>query len=363
MAMPLAPRLERRRYGALPDDRPVELFVLRAGRLELRAITYGAIITELRVPDRDGRLDDVVLGHDALDGYLHHSPYFGAVIGRCANRIARSRFTLDGATYQLDRNDGEHHLHGGHRGFDKVLWSAAGVERPDAVGVSFTYTSEDGEAGYPGILRARVDYLLTTRDELVVDYHATTDRATIVGLTQHSYFNLGGRSSRDILAHELTIHADRFTPVDASLIPTGALSAVADTPFDFRQPAAIGGRIDLPDAQLGHAGGYDHNFVLGSQAGDAGADGLRHAARVREPSSGRVMDLHTTEPGLQFYSGNFLDGTIRGKEGRTYAHRGGFCLEAQHFPDATNHPGFPSVVLRPAEAYRSRTVFSFSVDP
>jgi aldose 1-epimerase len=356
----VAPRVERRRYGALPDGRAVDLFVLRAGALELRAITYGGIITELRVPDRDGRVEDVVLGHDALDGYLRHSPYFGALVGRCANRIANGRFTLDGTTYQLDRNDGRHHLHGGHRGFDKVLWTGTELDRDGAAGVSFTYTSVDGDERYPGTVQARVDYVLSSRGELVVEYRATTDRPTIVNLSQHSYFNLGGRSTRDVLGHELTIHADHFTPVDETLVPTGVIAPVAGTPFDFREPTPIGARIDAPDAQLRHAGGYDHNFVLSRRAAEA--NGLRPAARVREPTSGRVLDVHTTEPGLQLYSGNFLDGSIRGKEGRAYAHRGGFCLESQHFPDSPNHDDFPSVVLRPSEEYRSRTVFTFGVE-
>jgi aldose 1-epimerase len=355
-----APRVDRRPYGVLPDGRAVDLFALRAGSLEVCAITYGGIITELRTPDRQGREEDVVLGHDTLEGYLRHSPYFGALIGRCANRIAHGRFALDGITHQLGRNDGEHHLHGGHLGFDKVLWVGTEFERDREAGVSFTHTSESGDEGYPGTLQARVDYTLTSRGELVMEYRATTDRPTIVNLTQHSYFNLGGGEARDILAHELTIHAHHFTPVDEALLPTGAIAPIAHTPFDFRLSTAIGARIGAPHAQLRHAGGYDHNFVLAGEAETR--DGLRRAARVRDPASGRVLDVHTSEPGLQFYSGNFLDGSIHGKQGRAYTYRSGFCLEPQHFPDSPNRDGFPSVILRPAEEYRSRTVFTFSVD-
>ena len=358
-ALPEAvPSVQREPWGSLPDGRPVEQITLRAGVLELRVITYGAIIVSLRVPDRDGAQDDVVLGHDKLEGYLTDSPYFGALIGRVANRIAHARFSLDGVTYRLPQNDGEQHLHGGVRGFDKVLWAATSYARASGAGVALEYTSPDGDQGYPGTLQTRVEYRLTREGELEIEYSATTDRTTVVNLTQHSYFNLGGARSNDILAHELTIHAERFTPVDDRLIPTGAMAAVGGTPFDFRTPRRIGARIAESDDQLRFAGGYDHNFVLRSRNGGD----LTHALRVAEPLTGRTLDVYTTEPGLQFYSGNFLDGSIRGKGGRRYEHRAGFCIETQHFPDSPNQVGFPSVVLQPGQRYHSHTVLAFGVD-
>jgi aldose 1-epimerase len=350
-------RVARAPFGVTRDGRPVDAYTLTNARgLELRAITYGGIIASLQTPDRAGRLDDVVLGFDSLDGYLSDSPYFGAIVGRYANRIAGGRFTLDGRTYELAANEGPHHLHGGMRGFDKVVWDAQPFDGPRGACVVLTYTSPDGEEGYPGTLTARVTYALTDRNELVVDYHATTDRATHVNLSQHTYFNLAG--ARDVLDHELTINATRYTPVDATLIPTGELAPVERTPLDFRTPAALGARIDQPHEQLRNGRGYDHNFVL-----DRGGGALAHAARVTEPDTGRVLDVHTTEPGLQLYSGNFLarpgsDG-IRGKSGRVYGARSGFTLETQHFPDSPNKPHFPSTVLRPHAEYRSRTVFAF----
>jgi aldose 1-epimerase len=353
----VGPTVARAPFGAIGGV-VVDQVTIQVGAVTLRAIDYGGIIVGLDVPDRDGRSADVVLGHDTLEGYVEHSPYFGAIIGRYGNRIAGGRFTLDGRQYQLARNDGEQHLHGGARGFDKALWSMATFEREHDAGVTFALTSPDGDEGYPGRLQAQVTYTLTAQRELVVDYLATTDHATIVNLTQHSYFDLSAGES-DVLSHELTIDAGRFTPVDATLIPTGELAPVAGTPFDFRSPAPIGARIDVPHAQLRFAGGYDHNFVLERPPSSRA---LAHAARVREPGSGRVLDVHTTEPGLQFYSGNFLDGTIRGKHGRVYGHRSGLCLETQHFPDSPNKPQFPTVVLRPGEELRSRTVFTFSVD-
>jgi aldose 1-epimerase len=337
----------------------VEAFTLtNANGIELRTISYGAIITSLRLPDRAGRLDDVVLGYDSLEGYLRDSPYFGAVVGRYGNRIAKGRFTLDGTAYRLATNNGPNHLHGGNRGFDKVVWQAEPLQNDSGVGVTFTYTSPDGEEGYPGTLLARVSYTLTDRDELVVEYHATTDQATPVNLTQHTYFNLAGDGRGDILGHELLINADSFTPVDSTLIPTGSMAPVDGTPFDFRTPTAIGARIGADDQQLRFGGGYDHNFVL--QQEDAA---IGRAARVVEPSTGRTLDIYTTEPGLQFYSGNFLDGTITGKGGRVYHHRYGLCLETQHYPDSPNQPQFPSTVLRPGQEYRSRTVLVFGVQP
>jgi aldose 1-epimerase len=326
--------------------------------MELRVINYGGIILSLQVPDRNGRFEDVVLGYDSLADYERTSPYFGAIIGRYGNRIARGRFTLDGRTYALATNNGPNHLHGGAKGFDKVIWDVTPFERGDLVGLVFRYTSPDGEEGYPGTLQATVTYTLTDRNELIFDYHATTDRATPVNLTQHSYFNLAGdaKGGGDILGHVLTLNADRFTPVTSTLIPTGEIRSVAGSPFDFRAPTAIGARIAQDDEQLRFGRGYDHNFVL-----NTGSDTL--AARVYEPSSGRVMEVSTTEPGLQFYSGNFLDGTLRGKYGVVYRHRYGFAMETQHYPDSPNKPGFPSTILRPGEQYRSRTIYKFTVQP
>jgi galactose mutarotase-like enzyme len=358
------PSVTRTPFGHLPDGSAVELFTLSNGHgMQLAAMTYGGIIVSLRVPDRAGRPGDVVLGYDSLGGYLKSSPYFGAIVGRYGNRIARGQFTLAGKTYRLATNNGPNHLHGGVRGFDKVLWSAELFERGDSVGIVFRHTSPDGDEGYPGTLTASVTYTLTAGNEVIVDYQATTDQPTPVNLTQHSYFNLSGGDGgeQDILGHELTIDADAFTPVDSTLIPTGAIAPVAGTPLDFRTPTAIGARIDQPDEQLRDGKGYDHNFVL--KRGDVGAwgSGLAHAAQLFEPSSGRVLDIYTTEPGLQFYSGNFLDGSITGKGGRVYRYRSGLCLETQHFPDSPNHPNFPSTILRPGEEYRSRTVWRFSL--
>jgi aldose 1-epimerase len=351
-----APSVSRAPFGMLNDGTPIERYDLRAGAFNFQAITYGATLTALRAPDRAGQDGDVVLGFDTLDEYVANSPYFGALIGRCSNRIALGRFSLDGQPHQLSTNDGVNHLHGGVRGFDKVVWNAAALPRANGAGVAFTRTSPDGEEGYPGTLHARVDYLLSEHGELTIDYSATTDRPTIVNLTQHMYLDLSAGAAADIRDHVLMIEADRFTPVDADLIVTGAIRHVAGTPFDFRRPTAIGANIDSPDEQIRHAGGFDHNFVLRRAPG--GAE-LAHAAHVLEPMSGRTLDVYTTEPGLQFYSGNFLDGSLRGKRGHAYARRGGFCLETQHFPDAPNHPEFPSIVLRPGTTYRSRTVYAF----
>ncbi len=354
--------ITRTAFGTTADGKPVELFTLtNAHGVEVRAMTYGATIVSLRTPDRGGRLGDIVLGHPTLAGYLAQSPYFGAVVGRYGNRIAKGRFSLDGKAYQLATNNGPNHLHGGVRGFDKVVWNAEPAETDSSAAVTFSYVSPAGEEGYPGTLHARVTYTLTDRDELRVDYLATTDQATPVNLTQHSYFNLAGAGTRDILGHELMIAADRYTPVDATLIPTGEIAPVAGTPFDFRTPTAIGARIDQNDVQIQNGKGYDHNWVLNRAGAAEGA--LVHAARVTEPTTGRTLDVFTTEPGLQFYSGNFLDGTITGKDGQVYRHRYGFCLETQHFPDSPNHPNFPSTILRPGREYRSTTVFQFGVSP
>ena len=343
-------------FGRTPDGQTVELFTRTSMPLALVSVNnYGGIIVSLRVPDRGGRLGDVVLGHDGLEGYLKASPYFGCIVGRYGNRIAKGQFTLDGHTYHLVTNNGPNHLHGGTKGFDKVVWKADPVEAADSAGVVFAYTSKDGEEGYPGNLAARVTYTLNDRDELAFEYVATTDKATPVNLTQHSYFNLAGEGTRDVLDHQVTIDADRFTPVDATLIPTGVLASVTGTPFDFRKATAIGARIEQKDEQLVRGGGYDHNFVLNRKG-----PGLARVIRVVEPTTGRVMDVSTTEPGVQFYTGNFLDGTVTGKSGHVYRRRYGFCLETQHYPDSPNHPSFPSTILRPGREYRSKTVLAFS---
>lgn len=345
----------RASWGTMPDGTAVDAFTLtNANGVALRAITYGGIIQSLRVPDRAGKFDDVVLGFPTLEGYLGEHPFFGAIIGRYGNRIARARFTLDGRTYKLAANDGPNHLHGGVKGFDKVLWNAEQTRGAAGPGVRFTRVSPDGEEGYPGTLSVRVTYTLTDRNELIVEYHATTDKATPVNLTQHSYFNLAGQASGDILGHELMLNADRYTPVDDTLIPTGELAPVDGTPFDFRQPHAIGARINGDHAQLKFGRGYDHNWVLNRKG-----DSLQLAARVAEPKTGRTLEVSTTEPGIQFYAGNFLDGKLTGKGGAVYRHRTGFCLETQHFPDSPNKPQFPSTILKPGAEYRSRTVFTF----
>jgi galactose mutarotase len=350
-------RVTRTPFGATPSGDAVDLFTLtNAHGVEVRAITYGGIIISLKVPDKNGALGDVVLGYDSLAGYLRASPYFGAIIGRYGNRIGRAQFTLDGTTYHVPANDGANSLHGGTRGFDKVVWDAEGFRNERGVGVVFSHTSPDGDQGYPGELKVRVTYTLTDSDQLVVRYRATTSKATPVNLTQHSYFNLAGDGAGDILGHVLWIDADRYTPVDSTLIPVGRLAPVAGTPFDFRTATAIGARIGQDDEQLKRGRGYDHNYVL-----NRADTGLVHAARVVEPVTGRTLDVYTTEPGLQFYSGNFLDGTITGKSGHVYAHRSGFCLETQHFPDSPNQPAFPSTILRPGQEYHSETVFAFGV--
>ena len=348
-------------FGRTADGRPAELFTLTNARgIEVRLTNYGGIITSLRTPDRSGRFDDIALGYDSLSGYLRDTPYFGAIVGRYGNRIARGRFTIDGTTYRLAVNNGPNTLHGGLRGFDKVVWNAEPFRNAGGVGVTLDYTSADMEEGYPGTLRTRVTYTLTDDNRLIVDYLATTDKPTPVNLTQHSYWNLAGDGTRDILGHELTINADAITPVDSTLIPTGEITPVAGTPFDFRTSMPIGARIDQrQNTQIRFGGGYDHNFVL--SRGSAAPDSLLHAARVAEPTTGRTLDVFTTEPGMQFYTGNFLDGSITGKSGHIYHYRYGLALETQHYPDSPNHPNFPSTILRPGQQYKTRTVFAFGV--
>jgi aldose 1-epimerase len=344
-------------FGTAPDGTTVDVYTMtNPSGMEVRAITFGGIITSLRVPDRDGRFDDVALGFDKMEDYLKNPAYFGAIIGRYGNRIGGGRFTLDGQTYKLATNNGPNHLHGGVKGFDKVVWQAESFKKGDLVGIVFTHTSPDGDEGYPGALSMRVTYTLTPRNEIEVDYEATTDKPTPVNLTQHTYFNLAGDGSRDVLDHVLTLQASRYTPVNASLIPSGGLATVEGTPFDFRMPTSIGSRIDANDVQIRYGNGYDHNFVV-----DRPGDGLVPAAHVMEPMTGRVLEVRTTEPGMQFYTGNFLDGTLTGKGGHVYKRRMGFCLETQHYPDSPNKPSFPNTILRPGETYRSKTVFAFSV--
>lgn len=344
-------------FGTTPNGEAVDLYTLTNPQgMEVRAITLGGIITSIRVPDKDGKFDDVALGFDSLDGYVKNPPFLGAIIGRYGNRIGKGRFTLDGKTYTLAINNKPNHLHGGIKGFDKAVWKAESFKKDDAVGVAFTHMSPDGDEGYPGALSMRVTYTLTAGNSIEVDYEATTDKATPVNMTQHTYFNLAGDGSRDVLDHVMTIHASRYTPVDSTLIPTGDLASVEGTPFDFRMPAPIGARIGANDTQIKYGNGYDHNFVI-----DRTDDGLVPAAHVVEPTTGRVLDVSTTEPGMQFYTGNFLDGSVTGKSGHVYKQRMGFCLETQHFPDSPNKPNFPNTILRPGETYRSKTVFAFSV--
>ena len=354
--MPQA-QIIRQPFGNLRAGQGVSQFTLtNTNGVELKVIDYGGIITSLHTPDRHGVPADIVLGHDNMTGYRNSSPYFGAIIGRYGNRIARGHFTLDGVTHTLATNNGPNALHGGLVGFDKVMWHAEPFDSSlsGRVGVKFTYVSVDGEEGYPGTMTVSVTYTLSDADELTIDYYATTDKATPVNLTQHTYFNLAGEGSGSIVNQIISINADAFTPVDSTLIPTGVLQPVAGTPFDLRTPVGIGVHINEQDPQLKIAGGYDHNFVLNRTG-----DGLVEAARAYDPISGRMLVVSTTEPGVQFYTGNFLDGSITGKGGRVYAKRYAFCLETQHFPDSPNQKAFPSTILRPGQEYKSRTVYAF----
>lgn len=340
-------------FGKTADGKPVDLYVLTNSKgMTAKVMTYGATLTALTAPDRDGKFDEVTLGFDDLKSYLAGHPFFGSTAGRVANRIAKGRFTLDGKEYKLATNNGPNHLHGGTKGFDKAMWNAEPVPAADGAAVKFTYRSPDGEEGYPGNLSVAVIYTLTNQNELKIHYAATTDKATPVNLTNHAYFNLGGVKAGTILDHELQLEADRYTPADATLIPTGQIESVKGTPLDFTKPTAIGARIGQIKAD---PVGYDHNFVLNS-----GGKSLALAARVYEPKTGRIMEMFTTEPGVQFYTGNFLDGKIKGKSGVVYPKHQGFCLEAQHFPDSVNQPKFPSVVLTPGKTYKQTTIYKFS---
>ncbi len=340
------------------DFDSIKLYTLEnESGMTVRVTNYGAIITSIIVPDRNGKRADVALGYDRVEDYINavDKPYFGAVVGRYGNRIAKGEFTLDGETYSLLQNNGENHLHGGAIGFDKVVWAVD--EYVEGKSLTLSYLAKDKEEGYPGNLELIIVYTLADDNSLVVDYHATTDKATPINVTQHTYFNLKGEGQGTILDHKLMLNAKTFTPVDESLIPTGEMPAVAGTPFDFTTAKAIGHDIDQQNEQLVFGLGYDHNWILNKD----GKEGeLSLAAQVHEPSSGRVMEIYTTEPGIQFYCGNFLDGRLKGKSGKPYVHRGGFCLETQHFPDSPNQPNFPSTILKPGETYESKTVFKFS---
>jgi aldose 1-epimerase len=344
-------------FGKTKEGDAIHRYVLHNEKgVEAIVINYGATLVSLKIPDRNGKAADVVLGYDNLEGYEQDKSFFGATIGRYGNRIAKGEFSLDGTAFHLPKNDGPNSLHGGSKGFNKRIWTAVDRSGTDAEVLELTYTSQDGEEGYPGTLKVKVTYTLPTQsNELRIDYSATTDKDTVVNLTNHSYFNLSGVVNQEILNHQLLLHAEKFTPVDATLIPTGELRAVAGTPFDFTKATAIGARINQDDEQLKFGKGYDHNWVLKHSG-----SGLQLAAEVFEPVSGRVLEVLTTEPGIQFYSGNFLDGTVHGKDGQLYGHRTGFCLETQHFPDSPNHPNFPSTELKPGQAYRSTTVFRFA---
>jgi aldose 1-epimerase len=346
---------ERPTFGKMPDGTEAHLYTLTNQKGMQASITeYGGTLVSLKVPDAKGGLTDVVAGFDDLSGYLKDPPYFGALVGRYGNRIGGAKFKLNGVEYQLAKNNGENSLHGGNRGFDKVVWSTKGVT-PGTQSIELSYLSKDGEEGYPGNLQTTVTYTLTDANEIRIDYRATTDKDTVLNLTNHSYFNLAGQGEGDILGHEVMLDADRFTPVDKGLIPTGELRPVANTPFDFRKPVAIGARIDADEEQIKLGQGYDHNFVLNHSGATPAL-----AARVREPKTGRVMEVLTTQPGLQFYTGNFLDGTIRGKGGKVYGRRSAFCMETQHFPDSPNKPSFPSTVLKPGQEFRSTTIYRFA---
>ena len=347
--------IEREIYGRLPDGRTVDQYTLsNDSGMAIQVISYGGIITSWVAPDKWGNNKNIALGFETLEQYIEKNPYFGALIGRYGNRIAHGKFSLDGHEFQLETNNGPNHLHGGSLGFDKVLWTISEEKVEDGVAVKLTYISEDGEGGYPGTLNASVIYNLTNDNALEVTYAATTDKTTIVNLTQHTYFNLSGDFSETILDHELVIQADSFLPVDETLIPTGDFRSVAQTPFDFRSAKTIGQDIEMEDDQLLKGAGYDHCWVLNGS-------GMRQVSSVYHPDSGRLLEVFTDEPGIQFYCGNFLDGRLDKPGGGTYLHRTGFCLEAQHYPDSPNQDHFPSTVLKPGEKYSSKTIFKFSV--
>jgi aldose 1-epimerase len=343
-------------FGTMPDGKEVFKYTLtNRNGVELTVINYGGVVVSLKAPDKNGNLADVVLGYDSLSSYIAGSPFFGALIGRYGNRIGKGKFKIDGTEYTLPVNNGVNHLHGGPTGFDKVFWDIEDVSSSDGASIKLTYLSKDGEQGYPGNLTAVVTYTLNDSNEWVIKYSATTDKKTVVNLTQHTYFNLTGDANKDILSHQLTILADKFVPVDNGLIPTGELKPVANTPFDFNTPTAIGSRIDAKDEQIALGKGYDHCWVL-----NGASENLRLVASLYEPESGRLLEVSTTEPGLQFYSGNFLDGKFITKGGVPANFRHGLCLETEHFPDSPNKPSFPSVLLEPGKTYATTTVYKFS---
>ena len=344
-------------FGNTPDGTPVAIYTLRNSKgMEARIMTYGGIVQSLKVPDKNGKLGDVVLGYDDLDGYLKATPYFGALIGRYGNRIGGAKFTLEGKTYTLATNNGPNSLHGGIKGFDKVVWKATSLMTADGSALQLTYFSKDGEEGFPGNLKVTAVYTLTDDNELRLDFTATTDQPTVCNLTHHSYFNLAGQGNGDILGHIVYINADNTTPVDSNLITTGEIKPVDGTPFDFRKPTAIGARINDPDTVLQYGPGYDHNWVINKPMGKLGLQ-----ARVYEPATGRVMEVFSTEPGLQFYTGNSLDGSITGKDGKIYQRRTAFCMEPQHYPDSPNKPMFPTTELKPGETYQNTIIYRFYV--
>lgn len=350
--------LKKESFGRTADGKNVDLYVLRnANGIEVSIATYGGIIVSIKTPDGEGHFDDIVLGFSKLDSYLKGHPYFGAITGRYANRIARGRFTLGGKEYTLATNNDVNHLHGGNIGFDKVVWSARPVPLTEGVAVELTYLSKDGEEGYPGNLTTKVTYTLNGRNELRIDYEAKSDKDTVINLTNHTYFNLAGEGSGDILGQKLAINADRFTPTDKTAIPTGELRSVGGTPFDFTRLVALGERIEQDDEQLKLGNGYDHNFVLNGNMGE-----LRLAAKALDPKSKRTLEVSTTEPGVQLYTGNYLDGKLIGKSGKAYGRRSGFCLETQHYPDSPNKPTFPTTVLKAGIRFRSSTVFKFGIE-
>lgn len=349
-------KVDKEPFGQV-EGKDVFLYTLTNSKgAMIKATNYGGIVVSILVPDKAGKMDDIALGYSDVDSYVKNSPYFGAIIGRYGNRIGQAHFSLKSKEYTLAANNNENNLHGGLKGFDKVIWSAKPIKGKKSVGIQFDYTSKDGEEGFPGELQVTVTYWLTNNNEFKIDYKATTNKTTVVNLTHHSYFNLSGEGNGDILGHELVINAEKYTPIDEGLIPTGELAKVKGTPMDFRKFTAIGARIGADSEQLKFGKGYDHNWVLKRK----NADDMELAASLYDPKSGRLMEVLTTEPGLQFYSGNFLDGTITGKSGKPYPVRSGLCLETQHYPDSPNKASFPSVVLKPGETYKTSTIYRFS---
>ena len=352
----MAKPMEKKVFGTTADGKTADLYTLKnKNGMQVSITNFGATVVSIMAPDKTGKMADVALGYDDLAGYELNKNYLGVLVGRYGNRIAHGKFSIDGTEYTLAKNNGDNSLHGGIKGFNKAMWEAKDVSKGGEAAVEMKYVSKDGEEGYPGNLSVTVVYTLTNKNELKIDYSATTDKKTVVNLTNHTYFNLAGQGNGDILKHELMINADTFTPVDSGLIPTAELKKAEGTPFDFRKATAIGARIDANDEQIKLGGGYDHNFVLNRKA----ATGLSLAARVSDPTSGRTMEVWTTEPGVQFYTGNFLDGSFRGKGGSAYQKRTAFCLETQHFPDSPNHPSFPTTLLKPGEKYHTTTVYKF----